>query len=482
MAMADSPLLEWVENRRETTWDAFFTEAKTVGLLAAPLAAINLSQFLIQTGSLMIVGHIDELALSSTAIAISLAAVTGFSVLIGMASALETLCGQAYGAGQYQKFGNHVYTAILCLLFVCLPITLLWVNIGKLLVLIGQDPLISREVGKFMIWLIPALFAYAFLHPLMRYYQMQVFVLPMLIFSWITFCLHIPLCWVLVYKTGLKNLGGALAMNISYWFNVILLALYMKFSPKCEKTRGVVSMELFKGIGIFLHFAIPSAVMTCLSWWSFELIILLAGFLPNPELESSVLSVCFNTMTTIFTIAYGIGCSGSTRVSNELGAGKPQAARVAAGASIFLAVVSIIIVSMVLFALRHVFGYAFSSDREVVDYVAVMAPLVCISIIFDAIQGVVSGIIRGCGWQRVGAYINLGAYYLCGNPAALALGFLANLRGGGLWIGIQSGAFVQMLLLAIVMSRVNWEKQADEARERMFEDKGHVNKYAAPSA
>ena len=80
--MADSPLLEWVENRRETTWDAFFTEAKTVGLLAAPLAAINLSQFLIQTGSLMIVGHIDELALSSTAIAISLAAVTGFSVLV----------------------------------------------------------------------------------------------------------------------------------------------------------------------------------------------------------------------------------------------------------------------------------------------------------------------------------------------------------------------------------------------------------------
>ena len=80
--MADFPLLEWVENRRETTWAAFYAEAKTVGFLAVPLVAINLSQFLIQTGSLMVVGHLDQLALSSTAIAVSLAAVSGFSVLV----------------------------------------------------------------------------------------------------------------------------------------------------------------------------------------------------------------------------------------------------------------------------------------------------------------------------------------------------------------------------------------------------------------
>ena len=80
--MADSPLLECIENSSETTWVSFFREVKVVGFLAAPLAAINLSQFLIQTGSLMLVGHLDELSLSSTAIAISLAAVTGFSVLV----------------------------------------------------------------------------------------------------------------------------------------------------------------------------------------------------------------------------------------------------------------------------------------------------------------------------------------------------------------------------------------------------------------
>ena len=78
-----------------------------------------------------------------------------------MASALETLCGQAYGAQQYQKIGIQTYTAIFSLNLVCLPLSLLWMNMGKLLSLIGQDPLISHEAGKFTMWLVPALFAYA---------------------------------------------------------------------------------------------------------------------------------------------------------------------------------------------------------------------------------------------------------------------------------------------------------------------------------
>lgn len=69
------------------------------------------------------------------------------------------------------------------------------------------------------------------------------------------------------------------------------------------------------------------------------------------------------------------------------------------------------------------------------------------------------GIARGCGWQHIGAYINLGAFYLCGIPVAAVLAFWVNLRGKGLWIGIQAGAFVQTLLLSIVTSLTNWEGQ-----------------------
>lgn len=66
---------------------------------------------------------------------------------------------------------------------------------------------------------------------------------------------------------------------------------------------------------------------------------------------------------------------------------------------------------------------------------------------------------RGCGWQKIGAYINLGAFYLCGIPLAAILGFWVKLGGKGLWIGIQFGSFLQTLLLSLVTCCTDWEKQ-----------------------
>ncbi|KAG8639175.1 protein DETOXIFICATION 12 isoform X1 [Manihot esculenta] len=457
------------------TWQVFFQEVKKLGFIAGPMVAVILSQFLVHFISMTMVGHLDELALSSTAMAISLSSVTGLSPLMGMASALETLSGQAYGAKQYKKLGIQTQTAIFCLILVCIPLSVIWINMGKILIFIGQDPRISHEAGKFTMWLVPQLFAFATLQPLIRYFQTQSLIFPMVLSSCGALCFHIPLCWVLVFKSGLDNLGAAVAMCISNWLNVIILALYMKFASACAKTRAPISMELFHGIGEFFRFAIPSAVMICLEWWSFELLVLLSGLLPNPELETSILSVCLTTISTLYAIPYGFGAAASTRVSNELGAGNPQAARVAVYAVSFLAVVETTIVTATLFASRRIFGYVFSNEKDVVDYVTTMAPLLCLSVIMDSLQGVLSGVARGSGWQQIGAYINLGAYYLCGIPVAAVLAFTVKLRGMGLWIGIQVGAFTQTVLLAIVTGCTDWERQASKARERMFEGRSLVH-------
>ncbi|KAJ7943067.1 Protein DETOXIFICATION [Quillaja saponaria] len=388
---------------------------------------------------------------------------------LGMASALETLCGQAYGAQQYQKLGTKTYTAIFSLILVCLPLSLIWIFMGKILVFIGLDPLISHEAGQFIILLVPALFAYAILEPLVRYFQMQSLIFPMLLSSFATLCFHIPVCWALVFKSGLNNLGAALAISISNWLGVILLGLYMRYSSACAKTRAPISMELFHGIGEFFRYAVPAAAMICLEWWSFELLILLSGLLPNPELETSVLSVCLTTISTLYAIPYGLGAAASTRVSNELGAGNPSAARVVVFAVMFMAVMETTVVSAILFTIRNVYGYTFSNEKEVVDYVTVMAPLLCLSVIVDSLQGVLSGIARGCGWQQIGAYVNLGAFYLCGIPVAAILGFWVQMRGQGLWLGILVGALVQTVLLSIVTSCTNWKQQVSKARQRLFE-------------
>ncbi|GMJ13127.1 hypothetical protein like AT1G15170 [Hibiscus trionum] len=456
------------------TWAGFVEETKRVGYLAGPMVAVTISQYLLQVISTMMVGHLGELALSSCSIAISLAGVTGFSFLMGMACALDTLCGQAYGAQQYEKVGIHTYTAIFCLTLVCFPLSLMWLYMGRLLVFIGQDPLISHEAGKFVMWLIPALFAYAAYHPLVRYFQTQSLITPLLLCSCASLLVHIPLCWALVFKFELGNIGGALAISISNWVNTIFLALYMWYSPTCTKTRVPVTMELFHGIKEFFRFAIPSAVMICLEWWSFELLILLSGLLPNPQLETSVLSVCLNTISTLYSIPYGLGAAASTRVSNELGAGKPHAARVAVYAGMALAVLESLMVAGTLFASRRIFGYVYSNEKEVVDYVTTMSPLVCVSVILDSLQGVLQGVARGCGWQLIGAYVNLGAFYLVGIPAAATLAFWLQLKGVGLWVGLQFGTLTQTILLVIVTSFINWDKQASQARDRLFQKSSSI--------
>ncbi|KAJ0037345.1 hypothetical protein Pint_22179 [Pistacia integerrima] len=80
--MEESLLLPPLKSSTATSSDVFITEVKTLGYLAAPMVSVILSQYLLQVISVMMVGHLGELALSSTAIAISLAGVTGFSLLL----------------------------------------------------------------------------------------------------------------------------------------------------------------------------------------------------------------------------------------------------------------------------------------------------------------------------------------------------------------------------------------------------------------
>ncbi|URD99983.1 MatE [Musa troglodytarum] len=421
-------------------------EARRLGFVAAPMVAVTLAQFLVQVISSMMVGHLGEVDLAGAAIATSLASVTGFSLLVGMASGLETLCGQAYGAEQYQMLGVHTCRAVLSLLVVCFPISLIWVSMEKLLLLMGQDPLISQEAGRYAMWMIPGLFAYAIAQPLMKFLQSQSLLLPMLLSSLLTLCLHIPLCWMLVFKSGLHNVGAALSINISYWLNVLILVMYIRHSASCRATRAPISVEAFRGINEFLR------------------------LLPNAKLETSVLSICLNSISLLYCIPYGLSCAASTRVSNELGAWNPKGAQLAVRVSMFLAVSEAVLVSVTLLAARHILGYAYSEEEEVVNYVTEMVPLFCFSVVSDNLQGVLSGIARGCGWQHLGAYVNLGAFYLVGIPAAVVLGFLLHGGGKGLWIGILCGSTTQTVLLVLITCFTNWRHQAIIARERIFHD------------
>lgn len=442
-------------------------EAKRQVCLAGPLIGVSLLQYSLQVISIMFAGHLGELSLSSASMATSFASVTGFSVLLGMGSALETLCGQAYGAKQYHMLGIHTQRAMLTLLALTTPLAVIWFYTTIIFTAFGQNHEISIEAGTFNRWMIPSLFAYALLQCLNRFLQTQNIVVPMMISFGVTALFHVFLCWLLVIRFSVGTKGAALANAISNWINVILLAVYIKFSPTCMKTWSGFSKESLHDILNFLKLAIPSAIMICFEYWSFEMVVLLSGLLPNPKLETSVLSVSLNTCWMVYMISVGLGGAISTRVSNELGAGRPQGARLAVCVMVIIAILEGIIVGIITILVRRVWGKLYSNEQEVIQYVAQMMPLLAFSDFLDGFQCVLSGAARGCGWQNLCAGINLGAYYVVGIPSSVLFAFIFHIGGMGLWMGIICGLSIQVIALITINLCTNWDNEAREAASRV---------------
>ena len=104
----------------------------------------------------------------------------------------------------------------------------------------------------------------------------------------------------------------------------------------------------------------------------------------------SVIVVQF-TLAKSFAFCLTSNPASSTRVSNELGAGRPQAARLAVRVVVLLAVSEGLAVGLILVCVRYVWGHAYSNVPEVVAYVAKMMLVIAVSNFFDGIQCVLSG-------------------------------------------------------------------------------------------
>lgn len=116
-----------------------------------------------------------------------------------MGSALETFCGQAYGARQYHMLGVHMQRAILVLTLVSVPISLIWAFTGQVFTILKQDTEISMRAGVYARWMIPSILPYGLLQCQLRFLQTQNNVLPLMISTGITSLVHILVCWTLIF-------------------------------------------------------------------------------------------------------------------------------------------------------------------------------------------------------------------------------------------------------------------------------------------
>jgi MATE family multidrug resistance protein len=178
-----------------------------------------------------------------------------------MASSLDTLCGQAFGAEQRHLLGVHKQRAMLVLALVSVPVAVAWAYSGEILVWFRQDREIAAGAGRYIRCMIPALFLFGQLQCHVRFLQPQNVVVPVMVSSAATAAAHVAVCWLLVRRLGLGANGAALANAVSNLVNLTVLVIYVRVSPSCKETWTGFSREAFRGIPGFLKLAVPSAVM-----------------------------------------------------------------------------------------------------------------------------------------------------------------------------------------------------------------------------
>ncbi|GLJ29466.1 hypothetical protein SUGI_0580830 [Cryptomeria japonica] len=471
----DTPLLVPQQKQQQHGVLGFFKldreEVKMQLKIAVPMILTNIFQYAINLVSLMFAGHLGELELAGAALASSWAVVTGQVIMVGLTGALETLCGQAYGAREYLMLGVYLQASMIVTFVCAIFVTIFWLYSEPIFILMGQRADVSVMASIYLKSLIPGIYAYAMMQSLTRFFQTQSIVMPLAMCSVFPLILHFGLCYLLVHQTTLGFHGAALANSISFWLIVFCLVLYMKLGQSCQNTWGGFSQKAFKVIGPFLKLGSQSAIMVCLEYWAFEILVLVAGLLPDSEMNTSLISISVNTECLAYMITFGFSAAVSTRVSNEIGAGNEHKAKLAVTVTVKLAVMLACAISVLLLFGHNIWAAAFSDSWKIRQKFATMAPLLAASIFFDAIQGILSGVARGCGWQHLAAWTNLLGFYIIGMPIAIFLAFVLKLNSKGLWTGILCGISSQTcILLLISFFLINWTKMVQDAQDRLGGD------------
>jgi len=467
--MSSAPLLGGGEPERAPSWLGRVVdteEARAQLRFAVPMVLTSMAYYGIPLVSVMFSGHLGDVHLAGATLGNSWATVTGYAFVTGLSGALETLCGQAYGARLYRMLGLYLQSSLIMSAAVSVLVSALWCFTEPVLVFLRQDPEVSSAAASFVRFQIPGLFAFSFLQCLLRYLQAQSVVAPLVACSVAPFALHVALAHLLVNVLGLGVAGASAAVSATFWVSCLMLLAYVTRSKAFAETWTGFSVEAFKYVLPTVKLATPSAVMVCLEYWAFELLVLIAGLLPNSTVSTSLIAMCASTEAIAYMITFGFSAAVSTRVSNEIGAGNVARAKNAVSVTLKLSV--FLAVSFVaLLALGHIqWARLFSGSATIVSEFAAIAPLMAVSIVLDSAQGVLSGVARGCGWQHLAAVTNLVAFYFVGMPLAVLLAFKLDLRARGLWAGLICGLACQAAALLVITARTRWSDLADAMREQ----------------
>ncbi len=449
--------------------------------LALPVILAELGWMGMGVADTIMVGPLGPAAIGAAGVGSSLH--LGFAIFgMGLLLGLDTLVSQAYGARDPALCRQWLRRGLELAALATLPLMAVLGGVYLAVPRLGFNPEtlpLVRDYFGLVIWSTPFLLVYAALR---RYLQSTHHVTPVMFALVSANLINIVANWALIYgRLGFPELGvagAALATCVSRFYMSAVLVVAVWWSHRQtlrtaaaaganagvdgdgdgdgrqdgELGRPAMPARTLVGrstsIGRLVELGLPAACTVTAEVGVFALATAMAGSLEPVATASH--QIALNIAAVAFMMPLGLASAGAVRVGNAVGAGNPAGAA-AAGWTVIALGTSIMLVSGLLFVLipRVLIGF-FTEDPAVLRLGTSLLFIAAIFQLFDGVQGVVTGTLRGLGDTRTPMVTNLAAHWLLGLPVGYLLCFTFGWGAPGLWWGLSVGLIVTGIVLLAV--------------------------------
>ncbi|ETO84084.1 hypothetical protein F444_01982 [Phytophthora nicotianae P1976] len=449
-------------------------EVRELLKLILPVTGTTVLEFLPGFVSILLAGNMGgpnaQHYVDAATISVMLLNVTAQSLGLGLASALDTLCSQAYGAKRIDKIGIYFQTGVAVLSIALIPMLVVNSFAEPILNLLGQHTnvtYLTRDFSRLMLPGLPFLFLYELVRKVM---QCQNVVKPLVVIAVIGNLVNLGAGYGLAYHTSMGFNGIAVARSLGNITLTFLLVPYFMWRPHQLRDwwgHGWNIKAAMNYVNLFVRIGCPGMVMMAVEVWAFEILAILAGNLPDSVVALSTHAVLMNVNIILYTTFYGIAVAASIQVGNCLGANQPKKAKMACYLALGITLGVSVMFAVLLFSLSNYIPCLFLDDDESIDLASKIMAMWSPLEIADGLNAVMQGIFRGAGKQKPAAIANVIGYYGGGIPLGAILAFVADMGVEGLWWGIGFGIAVTLLSLSFLMTNYwHWDQLASTARQR----------------
>ncbi|KAK1392062.1 Multidrug resistance pump [Heracleum sosnowskyi] len=211
--LREAPGAEEVVDGEKPFKDRIWTESKKMWIVAGPAIFTRFSTMGVSIISQAFIGHVGSLELAAYALVSTVFLRFAIGILLGMASGLETLCGQSSGAKQYDMLGVYLQRSWLILFICSIVLSPIFIFTTPILIALGQDEFIAEVAGTIALWSIPVIFSFIVSFSCQMLLQAQSKNLIIAYLAAFSLAIHVFLSWLLTVKYNF-GLSGAMISTI----------------------------------------------------------------------------------------------------------------------------------------------------------------------------------------------------------------------------------------------------------------------------